>query len=111
MAGNYTKEFSIFAKSKLMARNINNIIITTLMGYNPKRIGIFGSFARNENRHNSDLDVLVKFKKGITLLQLIKLENDLSEKLGIKVDLITEGALTNKKLRKSIAKDLIIIFE
>ena len=94
-----------------MIQNINNIIITTLMDYNPKRIGIFGSFARNENKPGSDLDILVKFKNGITLLQLIKLENDLSEKLGIKVDLVTEGALTNKKPRKSIDKDLRIIFE
>ena len=94
-----------------MTIDINNIIITTMMNYYPKRIGIFGSFARNENKPGSDLDILVKFKNGITLLQLIKLENDLSEKLGIKVDLVTEGALTNKKLRKSIDKDLRIIFE
>lgn len=94
-----------------MTQNINKIIISTMMDYYPKRIGIFGSFARSENKPGSDLDILVKFKKGITLLQLIKLENDLSEKLGIKVDLVTEGALTNKKLRKSIDKDLRIIFE
>ncbi|MFC1733807.1 nucleotidyltransferase family protein, partial [candidate division KSB1 bacterium] len=59
----------------------------------------------------SDLDILVKFKNGITLLKLIKLENELSEKLGVKVDLVTEGAITNKKLKKSIQKDLKIIFE
>jgi len=94
-----------------MPQNINNIIITLLKDFDPERIGIFGSFARNENKSGSDLDILVKFKNGITLLQLIKLENDLSEKLGIKVDLVTEGALTNKNLKKIINKDLRIIFE
>ena len=94
-----------------MTQNMNNIIISTLKEFYPERIGIFGSFARKENAPESDLDILVKFKNGITLLQLIKLENDLSKKLGIKVDLVTEGAVTNKKLKKYILKDLKIIFE
>ena len=90
---------------------MNNIIISTLKGFHPMRIGVFGSYAREENTPESDLDILVKFKNGITLLQLITLENELSEKLGIKVDLVTEGAVTNKKLKKYIQKDLKIIFE
>lgn len=94
-----------------MNQHINNIIITTLRDFDPIRIGIFGSYARNEETENSDIDILVKFKKGITLLQLIRLENELSEKLGIKVDLVTEGALTNIKLRKTISQDLEVIFE
>jgi predicted nucleotidyltransferase len=42
-------------------------------------------------------------------LTLIKLENDLSEILGVKVDLVTTGALKNKRIKKSIQKDLINI--
>ncbi len=94
-----------------MVQNVNNIIISTLKEFNPEKIGIFGSFARNENTPGSDLDILVKFKDGITLLQLIKLENSLSEKLNVKVDLVTEGAITNKKLKEYIQKDLRIIYE
>jgi len=94
-----------------MTQNMSNIIISTLKRFYPERIGIFGSYAREENTPESDLDILVKFKNGITLLQLINLENELSEKLGIKVDLVTEGAITNKKLKKYIQKDLKIIFE
>jgi predicted nucleotidyltransferase len=94
-----------------MTQHINNIIITTLKEIDPIRIGIFGSYARNEQTKESDIDILVKLNKGITLLQLIRLENELSEKLGIKVDLVTEGALTNEKLKRAIIKDLEIIFE
>ena len=94
-----------------MTQHLNNIIITTLRDFDPIRIGIFGSYARNEQTEGSDIDILVKFKKGITLLQLIRLENELSEKLGIKVDLVTEGALTNTKLKKTISQDLEVIFE
>ncbi len=94
-----------------MTQNMNNIIISTLQEFYPERIGIFGSFAREENTPDSDLDILVKFKNGITLLQLIKLENELSEKLNVKVDLVTEGAITNNTIKKSIQKDLKVIFE
>lgn len=94
-----------------MTHKFNDIIISTLREFNPERIGIFGSFARNENTPDSDLDLLVKFKSAITLLQLIKLENDLSEKLGVKVDMVTEGAVKDKKIKEAIQRDLKIIFE
>jgi predicted nucleotidyltransferase len=57
----------------------------------------------------SDIDILVEFKKPPSLLSLIKLENDLSEILGVKVDLVTTGALKNERIKKSIKKDLIDI--
>ena len=88
---------------------IKNIILSHLKGYDTVKIGIFGSFARGENRKESDLDILVEFKKSPTLLTLIKLENDLTEILGIKVDLVTTGSLKNKRIKRSIKKDLIKI--
>jgi len=88
---------------------IKNIILSHLKEFDPLKIGIFGSFARGDNKKGSDIDILVEFKESPTLLTLIKLENDLSEILGIKVDLVTTGALKNKRIRKSIKKDLIKI--
>jgi uncharacterized protein len=88
---------------------IKNIILSHLKEYDPLKIGIFGSFARGDNTKGSDIDILVEFKESPTLLTLIKLENDLSEILGIKVDLVTTGALKNKRIKKSIKKDLIKI--
>jgi predicted nucleotidyltransferase len=88
---------------------IKNIILNHLKEYKPLKVGIFGSFARGDNKKTSDLDILVEFKESPSLLTLIKLENDLSEVLGIKVDLVTTGALKNKRIKKSIKKDLISI--
>jgi predicted nucleotidyltransferase len=88
---------------------IKNIILSHLKGFNPIKVGIFGSFARGDNKKGSDLDILVEFKEAPSLLTLIKLENDLSEILGVKVDLVTTGALKNKRIKKSIKKDLISI--
>jgi uncharacterized protein len=88
---------------------IKNIILSHLKDYDPQKVGIFGSFARGDNKKDSDIDILVEFKKIPSLLTLIKLENDLTEILGIKVDLVTTGALKNKRIKKSIKKDLISI--
>jgi uncharacterized protein len=88
-----------------------NIIINALQDYNPEMIGIFGSYSRNENTAKSDIDILVRFKSTLSLLQLIHVENLISQKLGIKVDLITEGAITNILLKESIQKDLQIIYQ
>ena len=88
---------------------VKNIILSRLKKFDPKKVGIFGSFARGDNKKGSDIDILVEFKKIPSLLALIKLENDLSEILGTKVDLVTTGALKNKRIKKSIKKDLINI--
>ncbi len=69
-------------------------ILQVLSPYKPKKLGVFGSYARDENTTKSDLDLLVDFGVSITLLDLIGLELDLSDSLGIKVDLVTERALS-----------------
>ena len=91
-------------------QEINNAIINYLDNYNPERIGIFGSFARQEETPESDIDILVKFYYTISLLELVKIERELSEILGKKVDLVTEPALKNTKLKKYIFNDLKIIY-
>ena len=91
----------------MVQAEIKNIILSHLKEFDPIKVGIFGSYARGDNKKDSDIDILVKFKESPSLLTLIKLENDLSEILGIKVDLVTTGALKNKRIKKSIKKDLI----
>jgi uncharacterized protein len=86
------------------------IILDYLKTFNLQMIGVFGSFARNEQNAGSDIDLLVKFKTTPSLLQIIKIENELSNKLGIKVDLVTKGALKNKRIKAHIEHDLKIIF-
>lgn len=92
-----------------MDSKISHIIIDHLKEFNPLKVGIFGSFARGDNKSGSDIDILVEFKNPPSLLNLIRLENELSEILGSKVDLVTTGSIKNKRIRKSIKKDLISI--
>lgn len=54
---------------------------------------VFGFYVRNEQKVDSDLDVLVTFSKVPDLLQFIELENYLSDLLGLEVDLVMRSAL------------------
>ncbi|MCX6303581.1 MAG: nucleotidyltransferase family protein [Bacteroidetes bacterium] len=89
----------------------NKIIIDYLQQYNPAKIGIFGSYAREENRPGSDLDILISLNTTISLFQLVHIERELSELLGVRVDLVSDGAIKNQKLRNYIEADLKIIFQ
>lgn len=61
--------------------------------YHVRSLEIFGSYVRDEQTPESDLDVLVTFDKTPDLLQYIELENHLSDLLGVKVDLVMKSAL------------------
>jgi len=58
-----------------------------------RRVRIFGSVARGDNRDGSDVDFLVDFDAGRTLLDLIGLKLDLQELLGITLDIVTPNSL------------------
>ncbi len=61
--------------------------------YQVKELGIFGSYARQEQTATSDVDVLVEFSKTPSLLKFVNLENYLSDSLGVKVDLVHKSGL------------------
>jgi len=61
--------------------------------YNVTILEVFGSFVRNEQNANSDLDILISFSKAPSLFKFIELENYLSELLDVKVDLVMKSSL------------------
>jgi predicted nucleotidyltransferase len=72
-------------------------------------IGIFGSMARGEAKKKSDIDLLVRFSKRKSLLAVVRLECELSEALGRKVDLLTESAIS-PYLRERILKEMRVVY-
>jgi predicted nucleotidyltransferase len=72
----------------------DDTIISFMRQHGAEKIGVFGSYARNEARSNSDLDLMVWFKEQKSLLSMIRIERELSELLGVKIDLLTEQAVS-----------------
>ena len=61
--------------------------------YRVQSLGIFGSYVRQQQRLDSDVDLLVTFTEPPSLLQFIALENELTDTLGVRVDLVMRDAL------------------
>lgn len=72
-------------------------------------VGIFGSMARGDAKKKSDIDLIVRFSKRKSLLAMVRLERVLSESLGRRVDLLTEGALS-PYLRERILKEMRVVY-
>ena len=61
--------------------------------YGVKRLGLFGSYVRNQQRKKSDIDLLVAFYREIDLFEFLELREFLEAELHNKVDLVMESAL------------------
>lgn len=74
--------------------------------------GIFGSFARGDEKNDSDLDVMIRLKpqNSFSLFDLIGMEQELARKIGRKVDLATEKNI-GPYIRNSVFRDLKPIYE
>jgi uncharacterized protein len=75
--------------------------------YGISKIGIFGSYARNEQIEESDVDILVEFERPIGL-DFVALADDLEALLGFKVDLVSRGAIKPNRW-KYVAEDLLYV--
>jgi predicted nucleotidyltransferase len=77
--------------------------------YGVRILGIFGSYARGEETEISDIDILVEVERPIGL-KFFELWDYLEKILGVKVDLLTTGAVRQKPLLwESIKEKLIYI--
>lgn len=72
--------------------------------YHIREIGVFGSYARGEQREDSDLDVLVELGDGTTLVDYVSLQLELSDALGLRVDLANKKTLKPRIGRRILAE-------
>ena len=82
------KEFSINKKMREIEK-LKPMIIRILKKYNIRKAGIFGSYARGEQKKNSDVDILVKIPRNMGLINFVHVKNELEDKLGKKIDLVS----------------------
>ena len=72
-----------------------------------KKAGIFGSYARGEQKKGSDIDILIEPPEGMGL-EFFGLNLELENELGLKVDLLTYKSI-NPHLKEYILSDEVKI--
>jgi len=95
----------------MLADNIKQEIITELKTIQPNWIGVFGSYARDEENDESDIDIMIQLGDIIpSIFKFSELQHRISNKIGKKLDLVTDEQIKNKILKKIIWRDLSIIY-
>ena len=90
--------------SKIIRQHLPKLI----QDYNISYLGIFGSYIRGEQKEDSDLDILVEFSREPDLLEFVGLKQELSEALGVEVDLVMRSAL-KPRIGKRILEEVVLI--
>ena len=78
--------------------------------YGIRRLAFFGSFNTPKFHKDSDIDILVEFMQPVGFVKFIGLENELSELLRRKVDLVTKASLS-KFFRNEVLKKAKVVYD
>lgn len=89
---------------------IQNKISPVLKEYGVKRAAVFGSVSRGDDSPKSDIDIMVSLGKPMGMFLYMSLIREIENRLGRKVDLVTENSI-NKFVRPYIQSDLKTIYE
>jgi uncharacterized protein len=73
-----------------------------------QNVRVFGSVARGDADSQSDIDLLVEFKRGTTLLGHAALMQELEDLLGVKVDVVSERGLRDR-VRERVLREAVAI--
>ena len=86
------------------------MIIPVLIKHGVTRASLFGSWIRGEQKKESDMDILVEFEEGKSLLDLVGLEMELQETLNRKIDVLTYDSI-HPRLRNEIMREQEVFYE
>ena len=76
--------------------------------FHVEKIGVFGSYARGDQKKRSDIDFLVTFDKAVNYLELAGLKIYLEETIGLKSDVVPSHNL-RPEFRENVYKEVIYI--
>lgn len=93
---------------KKSVQEIKEKILPVLKEHKVTKAGIFGSYARGEEKKGSDVDILIEIHESVSIYGLIELKILLEKRLKKKVDLV-EYSLIRKELKSRILNDEIPI--
>ena len=87
---------------------IKQKILPILKKYGTKKAALFGSYARNEAKEDSDIDILVDIMADLSLIGFVGVKQKIEEVLGRNVDLVEYDTL-KPLLRDRILKEQVVI--
>jgi uncharacterized protein len=87
-------------------RRRRKAIIEAALKRRAHNVRVFGSVARGEDTPISDVDLLVDLKRGVGLLDLVGLERELSELLGVDVDVVPADTL-KPRMRERVLREAV----
>lgn len=93
----------------MLTEKQKNTIIKTMLPFNPEKIGVFGSVARDEDMDKSDIDILYSFNSRYSLFDIAGLQIELQNLLNKKIDLLEFSAI-HPKLKEKILNESIIFY-
>ena len=104
---------ALFKNKKILKKNtletIKPKIIKILKKNKIKKAGIFGSYAKGEQKKNSDIDILIQPTKNMGF-KFAGLEVELSKKLGKKVDLVSYNGISPYLKDEILSQEIRIIW-
>ena len=89
---------------------IVNKTVPILRNYGIVHASVFGSFARGEQRPDSDLDLRIDYPGPKSLFELARMACELEDALGIKVDFVSAKAKIRPVILENILKDEVQLF-
>jgi len=91
-------------------QEIKEIILPILVNRGVLKAGLFGSYVRNEQKNNSDVDILVELNEDLSLLDVASIKIELEEALHKEVDLV-EYETIKPELKENILNEEVLIYE
>ncbi|HMT10974.1 MAG TPA: nucleotidyltransferase family protein [Ignavibacteria bacterium] len=73
------------------------------------KVAVFGSYVRNEETKDSDIDLIVTLPDNVSLMKFVRIERELSDKIGKRVELLTEEYI-GPYLINSVRSEMKILY-
>ena len=90
-------------------KKIREILVEVLKKYGVRKAAIFGSVARGDDTEDSDIDIIVEFVDGKSLLDLVALKLELQKMLGKEIDIITYNSIHPLLKEKILSEQVVIL--
>lgn len=103
------------AENILSIEAIKYLLLPVVKKYKIKSVSLFGSYARNEAKYSSDVDILIDGGNYKGLIEYMDMVDEMKKVLGREVDVVTQNSLdesrtkADKVFKRNIEKEMIVL--